>query len=125
MAPEANGLESIYTAMVVGLRDYVGKNHFPGVVIGLSGGIDSALTAAVAIDALGAEKVHCVMMPSSFTSTDSREDATDVRGKTGDPPRYRRHRSGDARLRGDAGADLRGMRRAMSPRKISRLGPAA
>jgi NAD+ synthase len=83
LAAETNGLESIYMAMVVGLRDYVGKNRFPGVVIGLSGGIDSALTAAVAVDALGAAKVHCVIMPSSFTSAASREDATEVAEKLG------------------------------------------
>ncbi|MCW5699956.1 MAG: NAD+ synthase [Rhodospirillales bacterium] len=71
----AGGLEAIYFAMTVGLRDYVEKNRFPGVVIGLSGGIDSALTAAVAVDALGPEKVHCVMMPSPYTSTESLEDA--------------------------------------------------
>jgi len=68
-------LASIYSAMVLGLRDYVGKNHFPGVLIGLSGGIDSALTAAVAIDALGPDAVHCVMMPSPYTSIESLEDA--------------------------------------------------
>ena len=65
----------IYQAMVVGLRDYVGDNGFPGVILGLSGGIDSALSAAVAVDALGADKVWCVMMPSKFTSADSLEDA--------------------------------------------------
>ena len=54
--------------MVLGLKDYVNKNRFPGVVIGLSGGIDSALSAAVAVDALGAARVRCVMMPSRFTS---------------------------------------------------------
>ena len=54
--------------MVLGLRDYVNKNRFPGVVLGLSGGIDSALSAAVAVDALGAERVRCVMMPSRYTS---------------------------------------------------------
>ena len=53
--------------MVLGLRDYVSKNRFPGVVLGLSGGIDSALSAAVAVDALGADRVHCVMMPSPYT----------------------------------------------------------
>ena len=83
LAPETDGLESIYAAMVVGLRDYVGKNRFPGVVIGLSGGIDSALTAAVAVDALGAEKVHCVIMPSPFTSAESHEDAADVAARLG------------------------------------------
>jgi NAD+ synthase len=74
----ANGLDSIYHAMTVGLRDYVEKNRFPGVVIGLSGGIDSALSAAVAVDALGAERVRCVMMPSPYTSRDSLEDADEV-----------------------------------------------
>jgi NAD+ synthase len=66
---------AIYRAMMLGLRDYVNKNRFPGVVIGLSGGIDSALTAAVAADALGPERVHTVMMPSPFTGTESLEDA--------------------------------------------------
>ena len=69
------GLEAMYNAMMVGLRDYVEKNGFPGVILGLSGGIDSALSAAVAVDALGAGKVHCVMMPSPYTSTESLEDA--------------------------------------------------
>jgi NAD+ synthase len=68
-------LEGIYHAMVVGLRDYVGRNRFPGVVLGLSGGIDSALSAAVAVDALGADKVWCVMMPSRYTSQESLDDA--------------------------------------------------
>ena len=68
-------IDGIYRAMVLGLRDYVNKNGFPGVLIGLSGGIDSALSAAVAVDALGADRVHCVMMPSPYTSNDSLEDA--------------------------------------------------
>ena len=68
-------LEAIYRAMCLGLRDYVEKNRFPGVVLGLSGGIDSALTAAVAVDALGPERVHAVMMPSRYTSDESLEDA--------------------------------------------------
>ena len=66
-----------YHAMVVGLRDYVNRNRFPGVVLGLSGGIDSALSAAVAVDALGAARVWCVMLPSPFTSADSLEDASE------------------------------------------------
>ncbi|MBF0268302.1 MAG: NAD+ synthase [Alphaproteobacteria bacterium] len=66
---------AIYQAMMVGLRDYVQKNRFPGVILGLSGGIDSALTAAVAADALGPDKVHTVMMPSPYTSQESLEDA--------------------------------------------------
>ena len=65
----------IYNAMIIGLRDYVNRNGFPGVVLGLSGGIDSALSAAVAVDALGAERVWCVMMPSRFTSQESLDDA--------------------------------------------------
>mgnify|MGYP001251592793 FL=1 len=68
-------LETMYQAMVLGLRDYVQKNGFPGVVLGLSGGIDSGLTAAVAADALGADKVHGVFMPSRYTSKESLEDA--------------------------------------------------
>jgi NAD+ synthase len=73
-----DGLEAMYQAMMLGLGDYVRKNRFPGVVLGLSGGIDSALTAAVAVDALGADRVHCIMMPSRFTSQDSLEDAAEV-----------------------------------------------
>ncbi len=65
----------IYHAMMVGLRDYVNKNGFPGVVLGLSGGIDSALSAAVAVDALSAPCVRCVMLPSRYTSRESLEDA--------------------------------------------------
>jgi NAD+ synthase len=72
------GLEAIYHAMMLGLRDYVRKNRFPDVVLGLSGGIDSALTAAVAADALGADKVRCVMMPSRYTSQESLDDAAEV-----------------------------------------------
>jgi NAD+ synthase len=66
-----------YHACVLGLRDYVTKNGFPGVVLGLSGGVDSALVAAMAVDALGADKVHCVMLPYKFTSSDSLDDAAD------------------------------------------------
>ena len=65
----------VYHAMMLALRDYVNKNRFPGVVLGLSGGIDSALSAAVAVDALGAERVRCVMLPSRYTSRESLEDA--------------------------------------------------
>ena len=70
-------LASIYSAMVLGLRDYAGKNGFHGVVLGLSGGIDSALTAAVAVDALGADRVRGVRLPSRFTSPGSMADATE------------------------------------------------
>lgn len=74
-AKPAEGLEAIYQAMVVGLRDYVDKNRFPGVVLGMSGGIDSALSAVVAVDALGADRVRSLMLPYRFTSDDSLEDA--------------------------------------------------
>ena len=77
IAPEPARLESIYRALVAGLADYVSKNGFPGVLIGLSGGIDSALSAAVAADALGPERVWCVMMPSRYTSRESLDDAED------------------------------------------------
>ena len=69
--------EDIYRAMMVGLRDYVGRNGFPGVLLGLSGGIDSALSAAIAVDALGADKLWCVMLPSKYTSDDSLDDAAE------------------------------------------------
>jgi NAD+ synthase len=69
--------EDVYIAAMVGLRDYVNRNGFPGVILGMSGGIDSALSAAVAVDALGADRVWCVMMPSKYTSDDSLEDAAE------------------------------------------------
>jgi NAD+ synthase len=67
--------ELLYRALMVGLRDYVQKNGFPGVILGLSGGIDSALVAILAVDAFGKDKVTCVMMPSPFTSQESLDDA--------------------------------------------------
>jgi NAD+ synthase len=72
------GMEPIYGALMLGLRDYVNKNRFPGVILGLSGGIDSALTAAVAVDALGPQRVHAVMMPSPYTSQESLDDAAEA-----------------------------------------------
>jgi NAD+ synthase len=74
-SPIEEGLESVYLACVQGLRDYVGKIGFPGVVLGLSGGIDSAICAAIAADALGPDKVHCIMMPYRYTAADSITDA--------------------------------------------------
>ncbi len=73
LVPE--GDEADYTACMMGLRDYVNNNRFPGVVMGLSGGIDSALCAALAVDALGADRVHCIMLPYRFTSNESLSDA--------------------------------------------------
>jgi NAD+ synthase len=78
IAPIEAGDEADYAACVLGLRDYVDKNRFPGVVIGLSGGVDSALCAAMAVDALGAERVRCVMMPYRFTSPESLADAAAI-----------------------------------------------
>jgi NAD+ synthase (glutamine-hydrolysing) len=75
IAPELPDARSVYGALVLGVRDYVGKHGFPGVVMGLSGGVDSALTLAVAVDALGSDKVHAVMMPSPYTSQMSLDDA--------------------------------------------------
>lgn len=68
--------DSVYRALVLGVRDYVDKHRFPGIVVGLSGGVDSALTLAIAVDALGAERVQAVMMPSRYTSQMSRDDAS-------------------------------------------------
>jgi NAD+ synthase (glutamine-hydrolysing) len=76
VTPELSHIESIYEALLMGTGDYVKKNGFEDVILGLSGGIDSALTLCVAADALGAERVHAVMMPSEYTSHMSRVDAT-------------------------------------------------
>ncbi len=81
--PVLEELPSIYQALVLGVRDYVQKNRFRGVVLGLSGGIDSALTLAVAVDALGAEQVEAVMMPFRYTSQASVEDAADQSRRQG------------------------------------------
>lgn len=75
--PVGSNEESVYQALVMGTRDYVVKNGFPGVVLGLSGGIDSGLTLAIAADALGADRVHAVMMPSQYTSQMSLDDAAE------------------------------------------------
>lgn len=75
VAVELSEEGSVYNALVLGVRDYVSKHRFPGVVLGLSGGIDSALTLAIAIDALGADRVHAVMMPSRYTAQMSLDDA--------------------------------------------------
>ena len=83
LAQPKSRLENIYQAMVLGLRDYVNKNNFPGVILGLSGGVDSALSAAVAVDALGSDRVHCVMMPSPYTSRESVGDSEELVRLTG------------------------------------------
>ncbi len=71
------GSEEIYQTLVLGLRDYVQKLNFPGILLGMSGGIDSALSAAIAVDALGADRVRCFMMPSPYTSGESVDDAAE------------------------------------------------
>lgn len=75
VTPASEPLASVYQALVLGVRDYVNKNGFKGVVLGLSGGIDSALTLVIAVDALGADRVEAVMMPFRYTSQMSKDDA--------------------------------------------------
>ncbi|GAA5446057.1 glutamine-dependent NAD(+) synthetase [Microbulbifer sp. NBRC 101763] len=82
-APPLDDLAAVYQALVLGVRDYVNKNGFNGVVLGLSGGIDSALTLAVAVDALGKERVEAVMMPFHYTSDLSKNDAADQAQRLG------------------------------------------
>ncbi len=75
--------EHVYSALVMGVRDYVGRNRFPGVLLGLSGGVDSALTLAVAVDALGRDRVRAVMLPSRYNAAISLEDAREMAGILG------------------------------------------
>jgi NAD+ synthase len=77
LPPETDPREDIYRCLMLGLADYVRKNRFPGIILGLSGGIDSAISAAIAVDALGAEKVRAVMLPSPYTSESSLADAAE------------------------------------------------
>ena len=83
IASPLNDEASAYQALCLGVKDYVGKNRFPGVLLGMSGGIDSALTLAVAVDALGADKVHAVMMPSPYTAQISLDDSREMVGILG------------------------------------------
>src|SRR3979490_3316631 len=85
IARAEGGGQADYAACVLGLRDYVDKIGFPGVVLGLSGGIDSALCAAMAVDALGAERVRCIMLPYRFTAQESLDDAARVAKALGTP----------------------------------------
>jgi len=78
LAPPQSDEAEAYQALVLGVRDYIGKNGFPGVLIGLSGGIDSALTLCIAVDALGADKVRAVMMPSPYTAQMSLDDSREM-----------------------------------------------
>jgi NAD+ synthase (glutamine-hydrolysing) len=81
--PHLDAVEAVYQVLVLGVRDYIEKNHFPGAVLGLSGGIDSALTLAIAVDAIGAERIEVVMMPSRYTAAMSLEDARAEAGALG------------------------------------------
>lgn len=83
LEPVPDNTTAVYQALVLGLRDYVNKNRFKGVVLGLSGGIDSALTLAMAVDALGADRVEAVMMPFRYTSDLSKNDAADEAARLG------------------------------------------
>ncbi|MEC7211103.1 MAG: NAD+ synthase [Pseudomonadota bacterium] len=83
ITPPDEGMGALYRGLTLGLRDYIDKNGFPGVVLGLSGGIDSAIVAALAVDALGADRVHAVMMPSPYTSQESLDDAADLAARLG------------------------------------------
>jgi len=78
VVPESGWEEDLWHALVLGIRDYLGKNGFPGAILGLSGGIDSALVLALAVDAIGADKIHAVMMPSPYTADISWIDARDM-----------------------------------------------
>ncbi|RZG82111.1 NAD+ synthase [Acinetobacter sp. WCHAc060033] len=82
-APALDTMAEIYQSLVLGTRDYVQRSGFPGVILGLSGGIDSALTLAIAVDAIGADKVQAVMMPYTYTSQISVEDATEQAKRMG------------------------------------------
>ncbi len=83
IAPLPTALAEVWDALVLGVRDYLGKNRFPGALIGLSGGIDSAVVLAIAVDALGPENVRCVMMPSPYTADISLVDARDMAQRMG------------------------------------------
>ena len=117
------GDEADYAACVLGLRDYVDKNRFPGVVMGLSGGIDSALCAAMAVDALGPERVHCVMLPyrlrqragpalrHALHCACGRGDRGGARAAVRRPPaRHHRRKSAEPRARHPAHVDLKQVR---------------
>lgn len=83
VAPAYSKEEELYKGLTLSLKDYITKNNIPGIILGMSGGIDSALSAAIAVDAIGKDKVRCVMLPSRFTSKDSVEDAEDCAKRLG------------------------------------------
>ena len=83
LTPPTSIEQQVYDALVLGVKDYIGKNGFPGAIIGLSGGVDSALVLAIAVDALGPDQVRAVMMPSRYTADISWIDAKDMAGRLG------------------------------------------
>ena len=119
------GDKADYTACVLGLRDYVDKNGFKGVVLGLSGGIDSALVAAMAVDALGPERVRCVMLPYRYTSQESLDDAAAVAKALGVHYDIVPIESAVLGARKGARAAVRRANRATSPRRTCRRARAA
>ncbi len=106
--PWPEDLEQVYLGLVLGLRDYVRKNGFEQVVLGLSGGIDSAFVAVLARDALGPGAIRAVAMPSPYSSPESLEDARQVASRTRCPARRLRDRAGVRRLPGSAAGAVRG-----------------
>ena len=125
-SPPRSGREAeIYAALRTGLHDYVEKNGFERVVIALSGGIDSALAALIAVDALGPERVTCVSMPSPYSSDGTRADARAIAENLGRRLPRDRDRPGDEGLRRAAARALRGARARTWPRRTCRRGSAA
>ena len=124
-APSADGRRrcrrsrEVYEALVLGTRDYVRKNGFTDVVIGLSGGIDSSLVAAIAVDALGPEHVHGVLMPSRYSTDHSLTDAEKLAAELGIDHRDDRHRAGPRRLRSTCWRRPSPGRARTSPRRTS------
>jgi tRNA(Ile)-lysidine synthase TilS/MesJ len=124
LAPARSADADLWDALVLGVRDYIGKNGFPGVILGLSGGIDSALVLAIAVDALGADRVRAVMMPSPYTADISWIDARDMaHGWVCATTRYRSSRS-SRRSRRRWRASLRAWPKT-PPKRTSRRASAA
>ena len=121
LGPEAE----VYAALVLGTRDYVEKNGFERVVLGLSGGIDSTLVALIAVDALGADRVTCVTMPSRYSSEGTRGDAEQLAANLGVRADRAADRAGDGDLRRVARAGASRAASPTSPRRTCRRASAA
>ena len=118
--PPIDLLADTYCALITGLRDYVEKNGFPGIVLGLSGGVDSALSAAVGVDALGPDRVLGVRLPSPFTGQVSMEEAQYVADRLGIRLLTLPIEQVMTQRRGDAGAGVRRPARGTSPKRTCR-----